>query len=55
VKPKRPQAGDAAAKPEGVNRRWFKVMALAVPVFGLVFLELLLRVLGVGYPTSGLH
>lgn len=28
------------------------MVALAVPVFGLVLLELLLRVLGVGYPTE---
>lgn len=35
-----------------MNLRWFKVVALAVPVCGLVLLELLLRVLGVGYPTE---
>jgi len=42
------------AKPSagGRPRLWFRIVALLVPVIGLVLFELLLRALGVGYPTA---
>lgn len=40
---------DAFAKS---RRRWFRFVALLVPVVGLLLLELLLRALGVGYPAA---
>ena len=42
------------AKPDARRRRrlWFRVVALLVPVLVLVLVELLLRALGVGYPTA---
>ncbi|MBK7997464.1 MAG: tetratricopeptide repeat protein [Verrucomicrobia bacterium] len=53
------QSGAAASFPapeldasSGSRRRWFRFIALFVPVVGLLLLELLLRVLGVGYPTA---
>lgn len=36
----------------GPARRWFRVVAVLVPIVGLVMFELLLRVLGVGYSTA---
>jgi tetratricopeptide (TPR) repeat protein len=39
--------------PRAANRkRWFRLVALAAPVAGLALLELLLRLVGYGYPTS---
>jgi tetratricopeptide (TPR) repeat protein len=34
------------------RERWFHVLAIAVPLLGLVLLEFILRVAGYGYPTS---
>ena len=34
------------------RKRWFRLIAVAVPVVGLVMLEFVLRAVGYGYPTS---
>lgn len=34
------------------RKRWFRIVAVAVPLIGLVLLEFFLRAVGYGYPTS---
>jgi tetratricopeptide (TPR) repeat protein len=41
----------ALRKPPAGHKFWFRLTAIAVPLLGLVLLEILLRLAGYGYPT----